>query len=210
MRHVFANRVRLCVFHLLFLLAGVSVAPFVSAQIDPGDTYCSNHMYGLSKNDFEVKFTISLNSYNAGWEPPAYAYHNVGSYKCELMFRTIALAAGYENTGTVEVYVSYSLTGRKYRGSNPSGLNDYIGDSSLNPSNPFLYSNGTFDRGMNCTEGQHGYTPFPKGYRYVPFDGFKYLSNDSWSACLNDIVYEVLLDIFWENDWHSFEIDFIS
>jgi len=183
MEHVFANRVRLCVFHLLFLLAGVSVTPFASAQIDPGDTYCANYMYGLSDNDFTVDLTISLNSYNNGWEPPAYQYMSVGNYNCEMIHRPqVRVCWIYEDEGSVTCEVGYALTGRKWRGSNPGS--DYFNDSSLNPSNPYLYADGSFERGTHCSEGEHIYAPFPKGYRYVPFDGFKLYSTDNWSQCI--------------------------
>jgi len=192
MRYVFTSRVRICVLHLFFLLAGVSVAPLASAEIDPVDTYCSNYMYGLSVNNFEVSYTISLDNYNSGWTPPAYNYANVGSYRCELIFKMISVASVYEDTGTVDLNINYALTGRKWRGSNPWYSSNNSQDSSLNPSNSYMDFNGNFNRGMHCTEGQHIYSPFPKGYRYVPFDGFKYFSTDSWSACLFDVAWYVL------------------
>jgi len=183
MIYVFTNRVRLCIFHLLFLLAGVSVTPFASAQIDPGDTYCANYMYSLSDNDFSVDFNISLNSYNSGWEPPAYSYMHVGNYNCEMIHRPqVKVCAIYQDGGNVECAVGYALTGRKYRGSNPGSV--YFDDSSLNPSNPYLYIDGFLDRGTHCSEGEHIYAPFPKGYRYVPFDGFKLYSTANWSQCI--------------------------
>jgi len=191
MIHVFANRVRLCVFHLLFLLAGVSVTPFASAQIDPGDTYCANYMYGLPENQFYFDFNISWDSYNSGWEPSAYQYMSVGNYNCEMIFKSQMTICRVPEVGaTVICNVGYALTGRKWRGSNPGS--DYFNDSSLNPSNPYFYSDGSFDRGTHCSEGEHIYAPFPKGYRYVPFDGFKMYSTGNWSQCIWPIVAEFL------------------
>jgi len=216
MNHVFANRVRVCFFRLLFLLVGVSLTPLAFAQLDPGDTYCSNFTNNSWDVDFYIKATISLNSYNSGWQPQAYTYTNTNSYQCELIFKYKDVCAIYEDTGTVECDLTYTLTGRKFRGFNPSPGGNFTSDSSLNPSNRYMNQDGTFHRGMNCTEGQHVYTPFPRGYRYVPFDGFKYLSSDAWQPCLSDVAYGhfsgivdyyfdslLIRDFWWDSEYFS-------